>query len=202
MMVRFLRGMTPTEREMRAPVPFGPAVDERELSSEEIYRRHAQRVARWVARLGGPFVDVEDLTQEVFLQVHRGRARFRGDCQLTTWLYRVTANVVAARRRKDRLLRLFSPAAPAHEAASREPTPVEALEQQQANAALYRALDRLRDKYRSVLVLYELEGLSGEQIADLQELTIATVWARLSRGRQQLARELERDERKQKERAP
>src|SRR5438067_5524112 len=67
-----------------------------------VYRAHAQDVARWAQRLGGPAVDVEDVTQEVFLAVHRKLAGFRGDSSLTTWLYRITENVVRHRRRKDR----------------------------------------------------------------------------------------------------
>src|SRR5262245_13697994 len=71
--------------------------------SGEVYRLHADRVARWVARLGGPAVDVEDTVQEVFVKVHRLLAQFRGDAELTTWLYRITENVTRARRRKERV---------------------------------------------------------------------------------------------------
>lgn len=197
MTVRIFRRPTRTQQEMRAPFVLDSTADERSLSSEEIYRRHAQRVARWIGRLGGPGVDIEDLTQEVFLQVHRGRTSFRGDCKLTTWLYGITEHVVYARRRKDRILRLLRWTSPAPlEVETNEPTPLEALEQRQSRDLLYRALDRLRERYRSVLILFELEGLSCEDIADLKGLTLTTVWTTLSRGRLQLSREVERQERR------
>jgi RNA polymerase sigma-70 factor, ECF subfamily len=185
---------------MRAPSPSEP-VDERGLTSEEIYRRHAQRVARWVARLAGPGLDVEDLVQEIFLQVHRSRESFRGECLLTTWLYGITERVVYAKRRRERLRRMFSFATLVGlDPVSHEPSPAEALERRQSTQLLYAALDRLGEKYRTVLILFELEGLSGEEIAELKVLRIATVWVRLSRARLQLARELERVERRSSQR--
>jgi RNA polymerase sigma-70 factor (ECF subfamily) len=183
---------------MRAHLPSEPAA-ERNLSSEEIYRRHAQRVARWAARLAGPGVDVEDLVQEVFLQVHRSIDRFRGECRLTTWLYGVTERVVRARRRRERLRRMFGLSTLVDvEPISSGPSPSDALERRQSTQLLYVALDRLRENHRTVLILFELEGLSGEEIAELKSLRIATVWMRLSRARAQLARELERLERRRR----
>jgi RNA polymerase sigma-70 factor, ECF subfamily len=183
---------------MRASPPPELAVDERSLSSEEIYRRHAQQVARWAARLAGPGLDVEDLVQETFLQVHRSHKTFRGDSRLTTWLYGITERVVYSRRRRERLRRVFGlgHGTNATDLADPRPTPAEQLERRQSTQLLYAALDRLREKYRPILILFELEGLSGEQIAELTGLQIATVWARLSRGRAQLVRELQRVERR------
>ncbi len=60
---------------------------------------------------------------------------------------------------------------------------------------LYRALDRLREGYRTVVILFEIEGLSCDEIAELKNLSVTAVWARLSRGRVQLLRELERMQR-------
>ena len=186
------------QEQMRAPPTREGATDERSLSSEEIYRRHAQQVARWASRLAGPGLDVEDLVQETFLQVHRSRESFRGDSRLTTWLYGITERVVYARRRRERLRRMFGFGARGElpEVVDPGPTPAEILERRQSTLLLYAALDRLREKYRSILILFELEGLSGEAIAGLKGLRIATVWARLSRGRAQLVRELQRAERR------
>jgi RNA polymerase sigma-70 factor (ECF subfamily) len=181
---------------MRASLPSQSGPDERSLSSEEIYRRHAQRVARWAARLAGPALDVEDLVQEIFVQVHRSRDAFRGECQLTTWLYGITERVVLAKRRRERWRRMFRFSAIADiDPVAPGPTPAEALESRQSADLLYAGLERLRENYRTVLILFELEGLSGEEISALKGLRIATVWARLSRARAQLAREVERIQR-------
>src|SRR5262245_37472326 len=68
-----------------------------------VYAAHAPTVARWAARLGGPSADVEDITQEVFVVVSRRLAEFRGDSQLSTWLFGITAKVAANERRRRKL---------------------------------------------------------------------------------------------------
>src|SRR5947209_6991554 len=78
------------------------------LDFDAVYRAHAAKVARWAARLGGPAVDLDDVVQEVFLIVHRQLAKFRGEAQVTTWLYRIAENVVRHRRRKERFRRWLS----------------------------------------------------------------------------------------------
>ena len=71
----------------------------------ELYRQHAETVARWVARLGGPLIDLEDAVHEVFVIAQRRRPSTVGPARITTWLFRVTAKVVSHRRRKDWLRR-------------------------------------------------------------------------------------------------
>jgi RNA polymerase sigma-70 factor (ECF subfamily) len=158
----------------------------------EVYRAHAQRVAAWAARLGGPSVDAEDVVQEVFLIVHRLLPTFRGDAQVTTWLFRITQNVVRHRRRQGRWRRWLGGSADdvAGNVASGRPTPVEDLERRQASDLVYRVLDGMSDRYRTVIVLFELEQRSGEEIAELLGTKVATVWVWLHRARAQFAKRL------------
>jgi RNA polymerase sigma-70 factor (ECF subfamily) len=65
----------------------------------EIFLRHRSDVARLVQRMMGPVADVDDVVQEVFFQVHRSVKDFRGQARFSTWLYRVTVNVVLMQRR-------------------------------------------------------------------------------------------------------
>ncbi len=64
--------------------------------------------------------------------------------------------------------------------------PAASLEQKQGHAQLYRALEQVKEKHRSVLIFFELEGLSGAEISALTGTPIATVWVRLHRGRSEL----------------
>ena len=163
---------------------------------DEIYRCHAPAVARWVARLGGPTADVDDLVQEIFLVAERQLADFRGNAKVTTWLYRITEHVVRGRRRKDRLRHwlMLSRRADVERTASPPPlTPIEELERRRDAATVYRILDRMPDRYREVLILFELEGASGEEIATLTGRKPATVWVHLHRARQRFLEELDRD---------
>lgn len=173
------------------PGPVGTEADVGEL-----YRANVDRVARWVARLGGPLIDVEDAVQEVFLVAERRRPTLEGPARLTTWLYRVTVKVVSHRRRKERIRRWLT--GTGEEAAAQrpsdEPSPVEALEARERTALVYRVLDRLPEKQRAMIVLFELEGLPGEQIAELYGAKVATVWVWLHRARAAFLARLAEDE--------
>jgi RNA polymerase sigma-70 factor, ECF subfamily len=159
----------------------------------ELYDRHAQSVARWAQRLGGPTVDTEDVVQEVFLTVHRSLPRFRGDAKVTTWLYRITENVVRHRRRKDRQRGWVAgtPEQVAGELPATEASPLDDIERRQATAKVYRAMEGMSEKLRSALILFELEQLSGEEIAALTGAKTSTVWVWLHRARAEFQRRLQ-----------
>ncbi len=155
----------------------------------EIYDRHAPQVERWARRLAGPRLDPEDLLHDIFLIVLRRRHEFRGEAKISTWLFRITAQVVRWRRRNDALRRWLwgRHGGELAEARTSVPTPVEEIERREQSARLYAALDRLPEKYRTTLVLFALEGLPGEEIAALTGTDVGTVWVRLHRARARLA---------------
>lgn len=179
-----------------APDAPAPAVAKAKESTElaVLYRQHAQTVARWAARLGGPECDVDDVVQEVFLTVHRLISGFRGEAKITTWLFRITQNQVRHQRRKQRYRRFLRGSADdvAGQMASNRPTPVEELEQRQASTTVYRVLDGLSDKYRTAFILFEIERLSGEEIASLLDQKVSTIWVWLHRARAQFLAGLEK----------
>jgi RNA polymerase sigma-70 factor, ECF subfamily len=163
---------------------------------DDLYRAHAATVARWAGHLGGPTADVEDLVHEIFLVVARRLADFRGEAKVTTWLYRITERVVRERRRRNRVRNWLwrTRQADLERTLSSTPlTPVEDLERLQDVETVYRILDRLPEKYRVVLILYELEGESGEEIADRTARKLATVWVHLHRARARFLEELKRE---------
>ncbi len=163
---------------------------------DRIYERYVADVDRWVRRLVGPREDVEDLVHEVFLVAVRRRGSFRGEASVKTWLFRIAHHVVRGRRRRDRVRRwLFArhaEALPAEHSAI--VTPLEEIERREQIARLYAALDRVPDDYRTALILYEIEGLSGEQVAELVGVQLGTIWVRLHRGRARLLRELSQED--------
>jgi RNA polymerase sigma-70 factor (ECF subfamily) len=182
-------------------LPPAPESPQPALRSGDVYRAHVQQVTRWVARLTGPGADVEELVQEVFLRVHRLLPEFRGDAQLTTWLYAITQNVARSRRRRDRFRALFRWGGDfdSLQVASSRPTPVEELERRQSAELIYAALDGLSEKQRTVFILFEIDGRSGHEIAELTGTRVDTVWVQLSRAREQLARRLEKLERRRRQ---
>jgi RNA polymerase sigma-70 factor, ECF subfamily len=163
---------------------------------DRVYERHVSDVSRWMRRLIGPRQDVEDLIHEVFLVALRRRGSFRGDASVKTWLFRITHQVARSRRGRERWRRwLFLRHASGLADARPAPvTPLEEIEQREQIARLYQALDRLPDDQRTALILFEIEGLPGDEVAELLGLTIGAVWVRLHRGRARLLKELSKED--------
>jgi len=139
-------------------------------------------------------MDVDDVVQEVFVAVHRQLAAFRHESSVPSWLYRITANQVGERRRRERWRRWLRGSA--DDVAGRMPsallTPLEALERREAAATVYRVLDQMKERYRTLVVLFELERLSGQEIAELTGMSLGSVWVGLHRARAQFLAKLAR----------
>ncbi len=164
------------------------------FDSALLYREHAPRVARWLAQLGCPESEIEDATQEVFLLAHRERDNFRGEAQVTTWLYRISRNVARHQRRKLHLRATLGGSADevAGHLQAPGPTAADAVDQRRSTLRLRRALARLPERDRAIILMFEIEGLSGQEIAQRTAAKQATVWVRLHRARAQLMAELAR----------
>ena len=138
------------------------------LAYERLYHLHKRRIFHLCLSMTRNVLDAEDLTQDVFLQLHRKLATFRGESTLSTWLYRMAINLVLMHFRKEHLLRVFvdENATDTEETAlsqipdNRHPTssPVERL-------ALTRALSNLSDGKRTVFVLHDVIGLTHNEVA-------------------------------------
>ena len=151
-----------------------------------LYRTHVRDVVRWAERLAGPGFDLPDLVHEVFEIAQRRLPSFRGESSLPTWLFGITEKVVRHRRRKDRLRHWL--VGSANDAARRHPAPGpsqhEQLEAKESISRVYRVLDRLPERDRQILILFELEELSGEHIAALLGIKVGNVWLRIHRARE------------------
>ena len=181
--------MTVTLRsERHTPIPMPPAVD-----FDALFREHAAAVARWAVRLA-PSVDQDDVVQEVFMVAHRRLASLCPDVRPSTWLFGITSRVVQSQRRKQKLLRWLRRAGDdaTDHLPFAGPTPVEALEQRQAMALAYRALDSMPERHRQSFILFELEGMSVLEVADLMGIKASTIKVWLHRARRRFVETLER----------
>jgi RNA polymerase sigma-70 factor (ECF subfamily) len=165
---------------------------EREAFSE-LFRKHRGDVSRLVFRMLGHSPDVEDVVQEVFLQVHKSLAEFRGQAKFTTWLHRVTVNVVLMQRRAAKSRPVFAGEAARDSEPDQRLLPDEDAARNQRIVAFRRLLERLAEKKRTVFILHELEGLSPGEIATIVDAPVLTVRTRLFYARRELA-EMMRDE--------
>ena len=154
-----------------------------------LYERHAALVYRFLSGLGIRDPEREDVCQDVFLAVYRSLPGVRGESQLSTWIYRITARTTGKLIQKRRLrnalatVMLMDPTTP----------PTDPSEETTRTLMLDRMLDRLHPKKRLVLVLYELEGVPVEEIARIADCPINTVWSRLHHARLDLTKMAERE---------
>jgi len=157
---------------------------------EELYRRHRDRIYGLLWRLaGGDAALAEDWLQEAFVRAWQKLDSFRGESRFGTWLHRLSANVALSDRRM-RLRRL------AHETGLDEAVERLATGERDVRAAeqldLEAAIARLPQRARAVLVLYDIEGYSHGEIAELTGMAEGSSKAQLHRARKLVRESLER----------
>lgn len=153
-----------------------------------LYARHRHDVARLVFRMIGQR-DLDDVVQEVFVQVHRSLRDFRGQSKFSTWLHRVTVNVVLMHRRAARSRPVYTPIET--EQSTIDPVDPQTLPDEDAARsermrAFERVLDRLPEKKRIVFVLHDLEGVSPAEISEVVGAPVLTVRTRLFYARREI----------------
>jgi RNA polymerase sigma-70 factor (ECF subfamily) len=141
-------------------------------------------------RLTWPGCDLEDLLQEVFVIALRRPLALLTAESPRAWLYGVTVKVAAAARRRHRL-RSFLGLDAAHAVAASDDPHADA-EARETKARVQRALASLPAKKRDVLVLFELEGLTGPEISTALGCPVATVWTRLHHARRDFEKAVRR----------
>lgn len=153
---------------------------------EEIYRTHYRRVYNKCLRMTRNPVEAEDLTQEVFVQLYRKLKTFRGESAFTTWLHRLTVNVVLMHFRRTSI----RPDQRAHEDAEQ----IEILHRGTGSESalilnriyLDEALQQLAPGYRAVLILHDVEGYEHHQISEILGCAVGTSKSQLHKARRKL----------------
>lgn len=144
---------------------------------EMLYHQFKRRVFGMAHRIVGAN-DAEEVAQEVFVRVFRGLASFRGDSQLSTWIYRLTVNAalshLARRGRRNEVSEDHIP----EQAATPEPERDPGLA-----ARIEAAMNALPAGYRAILVLHDVEGLSHEECAAILECRVGTCKSQLHKAR-------------------
>jgi RNA polymerase sigma-70 factor (ECF subfamily) len=165
-----------------------------ELAWQTIVRLHRRKVFNIAYKFVGNVDEAEDLTQDVFIKVFRSLATFDRRANFQTWLYSVTRNLCidhyrSLRKEREAVNRDLDVDVLAPASADRSPHQI--LEAQDQAALLKRALDRLPAAMRTAVVLRDLQELTYEEIAERLSLPDGTVTSRISRGRAELARQIE-----------
>lgn len=149
-----------------------------------LYERYAPLVHRFSAALGVPSDEREDAAQDIFIAVYRSLRHFRGEAQLSTWIYRIAARHAIRLGRKRRMREAM------HLTMIKEKPAISAdpSEHSVQIATLDHMLAKLPPKKRTVLVLFEIEGLSAKEISDVVGCPENTVWSRLHHARAEMVK--------------
>ena len=162
------------------------------MAFEEIYNRHHRRVYSICLRMLQNTTEAEDLTQDVFIQLHRKIGSFRGDSAFTTWLHRLTVNQVLMHFRKRNVK--FEKTTEEGE------TPIQIVGGTQNprkmpvvdKIAIEDAIAQLPDGYRNVFVLHDVEGYEHEEVARILGCSVGTSKSQLHKARLKLRKLLQK----------
>lgn len=151
-------------------------------AATELVRRLAPRVSRVVRSLGVPARAHEDVVQDVLVAVVRSLPRFEGRSRLESWVYGICVHVIRHHRRAStrfwRALQAFWSSTREHDAGVADP-----VEAGRRARAVLRVLDRMPAGRRDVLVLFEMEGRSGAEVAEILGIAEGAVYTRLHHAR-------------------
>jgi len=149
-----------------------------------LYERHAERTWRLAFRLLGEDEAARECVQDTFIRAYQRLGQFRGEASFATWLHTVTLRLALNRRKQMRARQLREvPLEGNEESICADPLAVPASTLRERIAT---AVDALPDIYRTVFIMYDLEGFTHEEIAARLEVAVGTSKARLSRARVRL----------------
>lgn len=152
---------------------------------KELVKRHEPRVATTVIGMLGNCPEAEDVGQETFIRLYKSMEKFRGESSLATYITRIAINLSLneLKRRRRRALLFYK----------KSPEEIYELPDTKANSqenddkeAVQRAIGKLENKFRSVVVLRLIDGYSTDETAQILNIPVGTVLSRLSRAQKKL----------------
>ena len=154
------------------------------LVFENVYAECKDKVWALVSRYVYPHSEREDLMQEVFLAVHKALEGFRGEAELSTWVYKIAVNTslnyVKKKNRYQWVLNMFTNfASPGHEEV-----------EMREDLADFKPLQQLNPQQRMILILADVEDRQIGEIAELLKMPVGTVKSNLSRSREIIKKEV------------
>jgi RNA polymerase sigma factor (sigma-70 family) len=193
--------ITTPERQQEADADFTVVqrVQAGEVAAfDQLILKYRARVFGVVYNLTANREDASDLTQDSFIKAFQSINRFQGNCSFFTWLYKIAVNTTLSHLRKNRLRSFFS-----LEKLHEEGTNLQVLEQltdkkgadrdtylRELQEKLNEALQKLSIPHRTVITLFEIDGLSHSEIAEVMDCSEGTVRSRLHYAKQFLQGEL------------
>ncbi len=155
-----------------------------------IVERYQQIVANLTYKLCGNRLEVEEVTQQVFVELYSALPRFRFDSQLSSFIYRITVNVVCKMMNKAKRFVSADAMESLPEQRSEDRNAQQQIIYNEQMEQLRTAIGHLKDEQRTALVLYTFEDFSYQQIADVMQCSLSKVESLIFRAKKNLAKEV------------
>lgn len=163
----------------------------------ELVSLYQEKIQRLAFKMLNNKLDTEDIVQETFIRVYLNLNRFDDTQNFSTWIYRIGKNLcIDLLRKKKNVYSLDAEFSEDEDAnyysrlQSNEATPEHSVIERETRAQIVKVIDKLSAKYKLVIILYYLQGLSLLEISDKLNLPVTTVKSRLNRGREHLRKKI------------
>lgn len=157
---------------------------------EEIVRQYQEIVAGLCYKLGGDKVDIDEMTQQVFVELYTALPRFKFQSKLSTFIYRITVNVICKEFKHQRRYETGMMDTALQYQKEETPSVEQDIIHQERLRQLRHAIGLLNREQRTALVLYTYDEFSYQQIADVMQCTVAKVESLIFRARKNLKKML------------
>lgn len=173
-----------------------------ESAFDQIVELYADKLYNYIVRMLGNSQDAEDVLQEVFLRAYQGLPQFDGRASLSTWLFRIATNLCIdhyrAQERRVKTVSIYRECADDSEDKNEEwefpdtqtPDPMQAVLDKELQEVIERAVQELSPKLKTILLMYDVEGLSYEEIAQALGIKMGTVKSRLHLARTEIRKKV------------
>ena len=156
---------------------------------EKLISLYEKKIYNYCYRMTNNHEDAEDLAQEVFIKVYRNLNKFKGNSKFSTWIYRIAYNTCVDKYRKKRKAKIFSldyfndEGVGNMQPVSDNPLPEDEVIQKERYERIQACIASLKPKYKTVIILRDIQNYSYEEIAEILQLPLGTVKSHINRAR-------------------
>ncbi|MBI4764803.1 MAG: sigma-70 family RNA polymerase sigma factor [Deltaproteobacteria bacterium] len=158
---------------------------------EELLRKYQDRIFNLCRYMLHDNEEAQDAAQDTFIKSYNSLKDFKPEVSFYTWLYRIAVNTCLDFRKKVRLVPSDDESA-VDNLPYAQPSPEGLVQSKETGRLIETALQKISKKFRTVIILKEIEGLSYEEIAEVLHISIGTVKSRISRAREELRKLLQK----------
>ncbi len=183
-------GKSPTDEELIARFQQGDS-----YAFDLLVKRYQDPLLNFVYRFLGNHTEAEDIVQETFYRLYKNKHYYREIAKFSTWIYTIAGNLAKTELRKRNRRKLFSishfmSTEKDYDIPDSSFTPDTVTNSQITDKIIQKAIDKLSPKFKEVIVLRDIQGLSYEEIAEIVKIPLGTVKSRVNRARLRLQEDL------------